>query len=81
MGGAILIYPGSSITTRNMTFENNSASIMGGAVKVEGNYTSVNDKFVNNYGKGAAIASTGEINSLTLNNGTFINKYSLGLCS
>ncbi|WP_298524257.1 C1 family peptidase [uncultured Methanobrevibacter sp.] len=72
-GGAIFIYSDSSITTNNMTFENNSANKMGGAVSVEGNYTSVNDKFINNQGIGAAIASTTGSTSVTLNNGTFIS--------
>ena len=58
-----------------MTFENNHAGE--GTVYVLGNYTSVNDRFINNQAKASAIYTNGMISSIEVINGTFINNEEL----
>ena len=76
-GAAIFIDPNYSLTTNNVTFKDNHAhapynSGYGGAIIVKGNYTSTNDKFINNNAdKGSAISS--QYGKLKINNGTFIS--------
>ena len=75
-GGAIGISPNCSLTTNNVTFENNNVSKNGGAVLNYGFYTSMNDKFINNNGaKGGSIVGSGS--ELEIINGTFMSDSNL----
>ena len=69
-GSAIRIEANSSIMTNNVIFENNVANIAGAAILNFGDYTSTNDRFINNNAKqGSSIYSVMGI--VTLSNGTF----------
>ena len=70
-GGAIIAGTTSWLKTNNVTFENNQAG--GGTLYIGGNYTSVNDKFINNQAKASAIHTAGKNSTVGVVNATFIS--------
>ncbi|MBQ2651977.1 MAG: hypothetical protein IJF83_00325 [Methanobrevibacter sp.] len=71
--GAIFVNASCQLITNNVTFENNHAEVRASTVFVEGQYTSINDKFINNVGMPSAIYAPGSNSTLELVNGTFIS--------